>query len=73
MFRVLFHTVLVALLTLLSQLGGVAWLIALLFKNRLLMFLVIYAGLSLSTIWIAPFFGRVALACSGNGPLVMQS
>ncbi len=51
------------LLTALTQLGGVAWLIALGFKRRLLAFVLAYCGLFTAALVFAPQFGRVALPC----------
>ncbi|UWQ80060.1 hypothetical protein K3725_03360 [Leisingera sp. S132] len=67
------HIAFAVFLTLLTQLGGIAWLVALLFRRRLAAFLILYSGLSLSAIWAAPHFGRVALGCWQEGPLQMQS
>ncbi|ASP34923.1 hypothetical protein [Labrenzia sp. VG12] len=61
-------------LTLASQLGGLALIAALFFKRRVLVFLTAYALLSLSAIWIAPVVSnRVALPCFTDGPLKVQS
>ncbi|MEX0305154.1 MAG: hypothetical protein AB3N24_22275, partial [Leisingera sp.] len=73
MFKIIGHLALVILLTLLTQLGGIAWLAALIFRRRLLAFLILYAGLSLAAAWTAPQFGRVALSCVDRGPLQVQS
>lgn len=73
MIRFLTHILIVLVLTLLSQLGGVAWLIALLFKRRALVFVLAYAGLSFSALQIAPMLGRVPLPCAAGETLQMQS
>jgi len=73
MFRVLFHISVVVLLTILTQIGGLAWAISLLFRRRLASFLLVYVILTAATIWIAPIFGRVALSCFDEGPLQVQS
>lgn len=73
MFRAIAHILLIALLTILTQLGGLAWLVALMFQRRLLAFVLAYAALSFSALWIAPQFGRVALPCFGEGPLQVQT
>ncbi|MEW2912181.1 hypothetical protein [Leisingera sp. JC11] len=73
MFKVVGHLALVVFLTLFTQLGGIAWLASLMFWRRLLAFLILYAGLSLAAIWVAPHSGRVALSCWERGPLQMQS
>ncbi|MCB1338689.1 MAG: hypothetical protein KDK10_14965 [Maritimibacter sp.] len=73
MWRLLFHVLTIVLLTLLTQIGGLAWLVALPFKRRLPAFLLAYALLALAAIWIAPHFGRVALSCTERGPLQVQS
>jgi len=73
MLRLAAHSALVVLLTLATQIGGIAWLIALLARRRLMVFVIIYAGLSLASLWIAPMFGRVPLPCQTAGALRMQS
>ncbi len=73
MVRIAFHILIVLVLTLLTQIGGIAWVISRFFKRHLLAFLATYAALSLASIWIAPYFGRVALSCSKEGPLEVQS
>ena len=57
----------------LTQIGGLAWIIALLFRRRLLAFLITYTAMTLGTLWIAPIFGRMALSCTADGPLQVQS
>lgn len=73
MARAGFHFLLIGLLTLLTQLGGLAWLFALFFKRRLLIFVFAYTTLSLTAFFIAPNFGRVALPCLSSEPMKMQS
>lgn len=60
-------------LTLLTQIGGVAWLLALAFRRTLLAFALLYLTFSVATVWIAPNFGRVALSSFETGPLAVQS
>lgn len=62
----------VIILTLLSQLGGIALLVAQCFRRRLLAFLVAYVALSAAAFWIAPAFGRVPLSCGSDGTLRVQ-
>ncbi|MEM8760021.1 MAG: hypothetical protein AAGE83_06830 [Pseudomonadota bacterium] len=73
MFRLVGHAALVAALTLLTQIGGVAWLVALVFRRRLLVFVLVYAALSAGAYAAAPLTGRVTLPCFGDGPLRMHS
>ena len=73
MLRLLMHAGIVVLLTILTQIGGLAWLLALLLRRRALAFVVIYVALSTATVWVAPMFGRVALSCFDDGPLAVQS
>ncbi|OBY28682.1 hypothetical protein [Leisingera sp. JC1] len=73
MSKIIGHIAFAVLLTLLTQLGGMAWLVALMFRRRLATFLILYLGLSLAAIWAAPHFGRVALSCWQQGTLQMQS
>lgn len=70
--RALGHIVWIAFLTILTQIGGIAWLIALAFRRRWLSFPLLYAATSVATVFIAPLTGRVALPCEGE-PLRMQS
>lgn len=60
-------------LTILTQIGGLAWLIALFFRQRIVAFLVVYVALTAAIVWVAPSFGRVALNCFDRGPLQVQS
>lgn len=81
--RLLFHAGGVVFLTLLTQIGGLAWIGTAVIAHRLPgrrlvvlgVFLVIYAGLSVAAMAIAPVFGRVALPCfaTGQSQLAMQS
>jgi len=73
MLRLVLHSLLVIALTLLTQIGGLAWLLALVVRRRVLSFLLIYAALSLATAWVAPQFGRVPVSCLQDGPLQVQS
>lgn len=73
MIKILFHAVLFVFLTIITQVGGIAWLLALRFRSRLLVFIAIYAAVSVSTIYIAPTMGRVPLPCWSDGPLQPQS
>lgn len=67
------HASLIVLLTLLTQLGGLAWLAALIFRKRLLAFVLGYALLWAAALVMAPLFGRVPLSCTTDGPLQMRS
>ncbi len=61
-------------LTALTQVGGVAWLVRLAFqRRRMVAFVGMYAALSLGVAFVAPITGRVALPCTGAGPLQVQS
>ncbi|NNJ77336.1 MAG: hypothetical protein HKP56_19505 [Anderseniella sp.] len=83
MMRLAFHAIGVVFLTLLTQIGGLVWvgtavITHRLHKRRLVklgVFLLIYAGISLAAVSIAPVFGRVALPCfaTGQSQLAMQS
>jgi hypothetical protein len=73
MFRITLHAFTVIVLTLLTQIGGLAWITALFFRWRLLAFTLVYVTFSALTIWIAPQFGRVAVSCLDDGPLQVQS
>ena len=73
MMRFLGHTTIFVVLTLLTQLGGLAWLFALLFRRRIFMFLLTYCALTLTAQWATPATGRVALSCHNDGSLQVQS
>ncbi|MEM7744128.1 MAG: hypothetical protein AAF409_10510 [Pseudomonadota bacterium] len=70
--RLLGHGLWVVTLTFLTQLGGIAWLIACLSRHRWAAFLGTYAVLSVGAAFVAPQMGRVPLPCIGE-PLRMQS
>lgn len=73
MARLVLHGFLILALTLLTQVGGLAWLMACLFRHRLAAFAALYAALSLAAVFVAPMTGRVALSCFDTGPLQVQS
>lgn len=73
MMRFAGHALLIAALTLLTQLGGIAWLLALFLRHRLIAFLVAYTALAAAALLIAPQFGRVGVTCWRDGPLQVQS
>lgn len=74
MIRLAGHGALVLILTALTQLGGVAWMLSrLLPRWRLPGFIALYALLSVGAVFVAPTFGRVALDCSDKGALQVQS
>jgi hypothetical protein len=68
-----FHFVIIALLTVLTQLGGLAWLLALAFRRRFFVFVLTYMALSLCAVYTAPLFGRVALSCVSDDALKVRS
>lgn len=70
--RWIWHGAVVLFLTVLTQLGGVAWLIALTTKRKLMVFLLAYGVLWAAANAFAPMAGRVPLPCTGD-PLRMQS
>lgn len=73
MLKALAHIVIVVALTVLTQLGGVAWLIGLCFKRSTLAALLAYVALSSGTLWLAPTLGRTPLPCLSGDALRMQS
>jgi hypothetical protein len=66
------HGGIIIALTVLTQLGGIAWALALFFRRRVVVFLLAYAALWGAAQALAPAMGRVALPCRGT-PLRMQS
>lgn len=73
MIRIFKHLGIVVGLTALTQLGGVAWLIALAFGRRWLVFGLAYAALGGAALFIAPLFGRAPIPCFSDAPFKMQS
>lgn len=73
MLKLTAHLSIIAVLTVLSQIGGLAWALALVAKRRWLAFPLIYAALSVATVWIAPLTGRVPLPCTGEAALKVQT
>ena len=67
------HGGIVVFLTLLTQIGGLAWLLALSAKRKLIAFLAIYFALTIIAVATAPLAGRTALHCWGDGPLQMRA
>ncbi|OWV77612.1 hypothetical protein ATY77_30000 [Rhizobium sp. R634] len=72
MLRFTLHALIVIILTLLTQIGGIAYLLALAAARaigtrrvpaRLALFLLLYAGATLAANFTAPMFGRVPLSC----------
>ena len=72
MTRIAGHGLWIVLLTLVTQIGGLAWLIAVMTRRRWLVFALAYGGLGLGAAWISPLAGRVPLPCTGEA-LRMQS
>ncbi len=68
--RLLLHGAAASLLTVLTQLGGLAWLAAVPFRGLrfLAVFLLAYAVLWGAARLAAPVFGRVAIPCTDRGP-----
>lgn len=73
MLRFIAHSFVILFLTIVTQIGGIAWLIALFCRQRIIAFLIAYMALTTAAIWVAPHFGRVALSCFDSGPLQVQS
>ncbi|MEQ6203608.1 hypothetical protein ABMC88_11195 [Sulfitobacter sp. HNIBRBA2951] len=73
MIRAILHVAAIVGLTILTQLGGLAWAVALWFRRPWLVFGAVYIALSLGAVWLAPLAGRVALPCASDGAIRMQS
>lgn len=71
--RGIFHILVIASLTILTQLGGIAWAAALLFRRRVLVFVLFYVALGFGAYFAAPLMGRVALSCWDSGALRVHS
>lgn len=67
------HFFIFSALTVLTQIGGIAWLMARLFNRRILAFAALYIALSAAAVFVAPIFGRVALSCIGTPGYQLQS
>lgn len=82
MLRILRHGFAALLLTLLTQIGGLAWLLALALRwfmpsSHRWVFLILFAGVytaaTLITHQVAPLFGRVSLPCFTSASLVVRT
>ena len=73
MAKVIWHGLIVVLLTVVTQIGGIAWLVGLWLRRPFLCFLPIYVVLTIAVGFIVPVFGRVPLPCSADGALQSQS
>jgi len=77
MIRAVIHLLVVALLTVLTQIGGAAYLLALFLTRGLLKrsvaFLGIYTLVTMASVFIAPIFGREALPCFEEDNLAPRS
>jgi len=75
--RILLHLLLIAVLTVLTQIGGLVWLILWLLVRgagrRVLAFAVLYPASVAATTFIAPSFGREALPCFEQDGLAPRS
>lgn len=67
MLRILFHLIIVAILTVLTQIGGIAYLLALWIKRgflgRMVAFVALYLLVTVAATFVAPIFGRESLPC----------
>lgn len=73
MLRLSLHICAFVLLTALTQLGGIAWVLSRQRSRPTLAFVGFYAVLTLLAVWLAPLTGRTALSCFERGPLQVQS
>ena len=73
MVKIMGHGFVVVLLTIVTQIGGIAWFLGLWLRRPFLWFLPIYAGLTIVAGFIAPVLGRVPLPCNADGALQSQS
>lgn len=73
MIKIAAHALVFVFLTLLTQLGGVAWLLALCFRRRALVFGAAYVMLSVAALFVAPIFGRVPVSCLSADTFRMKS
>lgn len=73
MLRLALHACIIAALTALTQLGGIAWALSRLSRHPFAVFAALYVGLALLAVWVAPLTGRTALSCFERSPLQVQS
>lgn len=73
MVRILKHGIVILFFTALTQIGGVLWLISLYFRRSLMMFCLLYVGVTASLQFWSIVPGRVALPCVSAGPMQLQS
>lgn len=71
--RLLTQLAVALVLSTVTQIGGVVWLVSRLFRRKLAAFACLYLLASAAAVWVAPQFGRVALPCFGASELRMQS
>lgn len=73
MIKILLQAFVFVSLTIISQVGGLAWLVALCFRRRAIVFTAAYITLSVTAIWVAPTLGRKSIPCISGDALQMQS
>ncbi|MEM8791990.1 MAG: hypothetical protein AAGE80_10240 [Pseudomonadota bacterium] len=73
MTRLLLYAIAMILLTLLTQLGGIAWIAAQFARRKLVSFVFLYLVLWAAATQIAPQFGRVPLSCFPDSRLRMAN
>lgn len=73
MTRLLINSVIIIFLTLLTQLGGLAWLFSCYFRRRVLIFVIGYLALSVGALFVAPTFGREPVPCFSDDTFKMKS
>ena len=71
--RPAFHVLIIVLLTALTQLGGLAWLLSRFLRRKIFGFFALYIAFSVASLWVAPLGGRVATSCASDSPLQVQS
>jgi hypothetical protein len=73
MARTVIHSLIFVFLTLLTQLGGLAWIFAICFWQRLIVFALAYLTLSTGALVIAPVVGREPIPCFSEDTFRMKS
>lgn len=75
--RVVSHAAVFVILTILTQIGGLVWIAAMMFAHaaglkgrlaKLIAFALLYAGATIATAYAAPHFGRIPLSCFAGAP-----
>ncbi|WP_370227424.1 hypothetical protein [Cognatishimia sp.] len=71
--RIVLSSIVFLVLTLLTQIGGVLWLLSLVFRQKMLAFIALYAASLVVVPQVAPLLGRVQISCLEKSSLEFAS